>query len=500
MIFTHKGKGLIIILAALAVGCAQVPKEAGFGDIQQLVGQRVDYRLYWNQGSEADTEVAQAIENLLAEELSVDGAVQIALLNNPTLQATYEDLGITQADVVEAGLLDNPVFFTSARFPDRSPWATNLDFAVTQNFLSILMQPAKKKLAAIQFEQVKLRVSDEVLKLTAEVKKAFFEVVAARQINQMQHQINRASQTSYEMARRLYQAGNISKLDLANEQGQFEQVRMMLAESEENLLAAREQLTRLMGLWGYHTDWQIPGLLPEIPQDEIPFENLITFAVENRLDLSSARKEVEVLAQALGITVDWRWFGSVEFGISSERDTDGQWVLGPTLAFELPIFNQRQADIARLEAQLRQKGKQLIADAIDIRSEVRSLRSRLIMKRNLIDHYKKVLIPLREEIVGLTMQKYNFMLMGVFDLIMAKQQEYRTYRDYINAVRDYWIIRTALQRSVGGRFPLPDSVQAQVLDPRTENSFQEAEAKPTTMETHSRSMLEVSDHLRDSQN
>ncbi len=376
MIFNHAGKGMIMLLAILVVGCAQVPKEAGFGDVQQIVGQRVDYRLHWNQGSDADAEVSAAIEKLLASELSLDGAIQIALLNNPSLQATYEKLGITQADVVEAGLLDNPVFFASARFPDRSPWGTNLDFAVSQNFLNILMRPAKKKLAAIQFEQVKLSVSDEVMRLTTGVKKSYFEVVAALQINGMQHQISKAARASYEMALRMHQAGNISRLDLAHEHGQFEQVRMTLAESEENLLAAREQLTRLMGLWGHHTDWKVPGLLPDIPQDEIPFENLIAYAIENRLDLSSTRKEVEVLAQALGITVDWRWFGSVEFGFSSERDTDGQWVFGPTLAFDLPIFNQRQADIARLEAQLRQKGKQLMAEAVDIRSEVRSLRDR----------------------------------------------------------------------------------------------------------------------------
>ena len=64
MIFKNAGKGMIMLLAILVVGCAQVPKEAGFGDVQQIVGQRVDYRLHWNQGSEADAEVSAAIEKL----------------------------------------------------------------------------------------------------------------------------------------------------------------------------------------------------------------------------------------------------------------------------------------------------------------------------------------------------------------------------------------------------------------------------------------------------
>ena len=140
-------------------------------------------------------------------------------------------------------------------------------------------------------------------------------------------------------------------------------------------------------------------------------------------------------------------------GISRERETDRTWVTGPALAIELPIFNQRQADIARLEAQLRRSQNRLTAQAINIRSEVRSLRNRLIMQRNLIKHYRSSVLPLREQIVDLTLKNYNYMLTGAFDLLMAKQQEFEAYQKYLEAVRDYWIIRADMQRSLGGRLP-----------------------------------------------
>ena len=139
MIHSHILKGFIITIAALAAGCAQVPKNAGFSDVQHLVGRQVDYRLHWNQGSEEDKEVEQAIEKLLGDELSLDAAVQISLLNNQRLQATYEELGVTQADVVKAGLLENPVLFGRLRYPDKSPSLANLEFEITQNFLNILL-------------------------------------------------------------------------------------------------------------------------------------------------------------------------------------------------------------------------------------------------------------------------------------------------------------------------------------------------------------------------
>jgi cobalt-zinc-cadmium efflux system outer membrane protein len=176
-------------------------------------------------------------------------------------------------------------------------------------------------------------------------------------------------------------------------------------------------------------------------------------AIENRLDLAAEKKGVEALAQALGITIDWRWVGQIEVGVSRERETDRTWVTGPQLAIELPIFNQRQADIARLEAQLRLSQKRLTAQAIEIRSEIRSLRNHLVMQRNLIDHYRSTVLPLREQIVDLTLKNYNYMLMGAFDLLMAKQQEFEGYQKYLEAIRDYWIIRTDMQRSLGGRLP-----------------------------------------------
>lgn len=449
---------ILSLLIVVITGCAQVPKEAGFGDVQKLVHQRMDYRLHWNQGSTADEQVARAIEELLKQELSVDAAVQIALLNNQNLQATYEDLGITQADVVEAGLLENPVFFGQARFPDKSPSMTNLEFEVTQNFLNILMLPARKKLAAMQFEEVKLRVADEVLKLAAEVRAAYYRAIGASQIEQMRQHIAEAGEASYEMARRMHTAGNTSDLNLASEQGHYEQARMDYAQSTTLVVEFREQLIRLMGLWGAQAELKLAYQLPDVPAREITIDHLESLAIKNRLDLASARQEVEVLAQALGITLDWRWIGKADVGVSTERDPDGQWVTGPSLTLELPIFNQRQADIARLEAQLRQGQKRLAAQAVNIRSEVRALRSRLMMQRHLAEHYKKVIIPLQERIVHLTLQEYNYMLAGVFDLLIARQNELDTYQKYIETVRDYWITRAQIQRVVGGHLPAIDQM------------------------------------------
>jgi cobalt-zinc-cadmium efflux system outer membrane protein len=453
------------VLGFVIAGCAQVPKKGGFGDVQRMVGDRVDYRLSWNQGLPEDREVQQAVDALLEKELTVDSAVQIALLNNARLQATYEELGVSQAEVVQAGLFKNPNVFGRIRFPDVSSAANNLEFGIVQNFMDLLMLPARKKIAAARFEQTKAMVADEVLSIVLEVEKAYFEVQGAANSRQVRARIVETSGASYEFARRLYDAGNISELSLANEQGQYEEMRVRLAESDVLLLTARERLIRLMGLWGKRIDWKMPPRLPDIPAQEIPLEKLEALAVANRLDLESARREIDVLAQRLGTTVTWRWISDLEVGVSAERDTDRTWVIGPELTLELPLFDQRQAKVAEGEALLRQKVNNLTALAVDVRSEVRTLRDKLVMQRYLIDHYKKVIIPLRERIVTLTLEKYNYMLVGAFDLLLAKQQEFDTYAKYLEAVRDYWTIRADLRKAVGGRLPATASVESLLPPP-----------------------------------
>ena len=452
----NTGRRLIVVFTVLGfvtAGCAQVPRKGGFKDVQRLVDDRVDYRVVWNQGLPEDREVQQAVDALLQKELTVEAAVQITLLNNARLQATYEDLGVSQAEVVQAGLLKNPIVFGSIRFPDVSSAANNLEFGLVQNFMDLLMLPARKKIAAARFERTKSMVADEILAIVSEVEKAYFEAQGAANSRQVRARIAETAGASHEFARRLYDAGNISELSLANEQGQYEEMRVRLAESDILLSTARERLTGLMGLWGARIDWRLPPQLPDIPAQEIHLEQLETLAIANRLDLESARREIDFLAQVLGTTVTWRWIGDLEVGVSAERDTDQTWVIGPELAVELPLFDQRQAKVAQGEALLRQKVNELTALAVDVRSEVRTLRNKLVMQRYLIDHYKHVIVPLRERIVTLTLEKYNYMLVGAFDLLLARQQEFDTYGKYLEAVRDYWIIRADLRKAVGGRLP-----------------------------------------------
>ena len=442
----------VLATTGLAVlgGCTTMPREAGFGDVEKLVAERTAMRVHWNQGTADDRAVEEMIRASLQSELTADQAVQIALLNNRNLQATYEELGIAQADLVQAGLFKNPVFDGLFRFPDRAPRGPNVELAVTQDFIDILFIPARKKLAASQFEAAKLRVAGAVVNLAAEVCSAFYRVQAAQQMVEMRRNVVQATEASADATRRLHEAGNTNDLNLANEQVIYVQAKLDLAEAEAEVLEDREKLTALLGLWGSSTQWTVPSRLPELPQADPSPHGMESLAMTQRLDLGAARQQIEVTGRALGLSRQFWFLPELSIGIDTERDPGGGHVTGPSVSAAIPIFDQGQATLAAGSARLRQSQQQYQALAIEIRSQVRAARNRMAAARARAEYYRRVVLPLRAKVVEQTQLQFNGMFASVFQLLQAKQAQIDAGREYIEALRNYWIARSELEKAAGG--------------------------------------------------
>lgn len=452
MIQSEITKWLALSGLVLFAGCAKVPTEAGFGDVERVVSERTGKRVHWDQGSQADREVADVVRSMLRKELAADEAVQIALLNNQNLQATYEELGIAQAELVEAGLLKNPALTVEVRFPGRPKNPLELD--LTQEFLTLLYLPMRKRAAGAAFEAAKLRVTNEVLHTAAKVKAAFYRAQGAEQLVDMRRSITQATEASFEAARRLHDAGNITDLTFAQERALHEQAKIDLARAEAEALDAREELNALMGAWGTDTRWTIAPRLPDLPQLEVQETGLESLAVSQRLDLAAARQEVDQAAQSLGLTRRTALFSEATVHAHYEREPEGDSTAGPGLELPLPIFNQGQPAIAAAQARLRQSQRRHAALAVEVRAQVRRARNRMIAARDRAAYYGRVVVPLRHEIVQQTQLQFNAMLVGIFQLLEAKKDEIDAGREYVEAITEYWVARAELEHAVGGRLKL----------------------------------------------
>lgn len=130
----------------------------------------------------------------------------------------------------------------------------------------------------------------------------------------------------------------------------------------------RERLTRLLGVWGSDTEYRVVPTLPDVPKDEPDLQNLERVAIEHRLDLSAAREEIRLASAALQVTKGSRAISGLNVGAHAHRDPDGPTTVGTAVDFELPIFDQKQAEVARLRAELGAAQHRADALAIAIRT------------------------------------------------------------------------------------------------------------------------------------
>ena len=285
---------------ALLAGCASMKPGMGFDDVSKSISERAGIRPHWNNGSEEDAEVRAAVASMLERELTADEAVQVALLNNHELQAVYEELNLAQADIVQAGLLRNPVFSGEVRF-DTAGGGTGVALGVAQDFVSLLSVPLLRGRAGAAFEAAKVRVTGAVLDAVFEVRTAFYGYQAAEQAREMRATVLEATGASYELAKRLRAAGNFRELDVLNERTLYEQSKVDLAAVESRVVQAREHLNAMMGLWGTQTRWHAAARLPALPDEVVPAEGLEGKAIAASLDLALLRREAEVAARSAGI-------------------------------------------------------------------------------------------------------------------------------------------------------------------------------------------------------
>ena len=265
MMIRRFGCAGICMLLLFTAGCAAVQKDVEFPAVQTAVEERTGYRVRWNTGAEGDRAVREAVASMLARELTVDDAVQIALLNNRRLQAVYEDLGVAQAELVAAGLLKNPVFDGVVRFTEGGGTPV-IELGLVDDFLHIFLIPLRKKIFAARLEAAKQRVTSAVVDLAYDVKSTFYRLQAAQQVREMSKAVLLAADVSFEMAGRLRAAGNITELDLAVEQARYEQAKLDASDAELSLAERKEQVTALMGLWGKDTGWSFAPRLPHVPE------------------------------------------------------------------------------------------------------------------------------------------------------------------------------------------------------------------------------------------
>jgi cobalt-zinc-cadmium efflux system outer membrane protein len=458
-----KAAPVVAAITMALAGCATVSERGAFDEVAEAVESRIGQRVAWAGVTAEDAAVERAVAGLLSDELTADAAVQVALLNNRELQATYADLGLARAELVQAGLLRNPVFDAVFRFPVEEGGTADIDLGVAFEFLNILAIPLRRRVAEEEFEATKLRVTGGVIDLAARAQAAFHDVQARQQTLNLFETVERAQAASLAAAEALHVAGNVTDLDLARERLLHAQARLALSEAEEQVVDARERLNVLMGLWGDATGWRVAQRLPNPENDRLEPAALERRAIEASLDLAAARHDLLALGRAYNVTAATSVIPELELGGEAEREgEEGTWSAGPAFAVALPVFDFGQARRAAARAAIAGAQDRYRGLAVRIRAEARRLAAEVIKAREAALYYRGTILPLTQEIVGQSQLQYNAMQLGVFDLLAARREQIEAGRRYVEALRDYWNAKARLNQLLSGRLPAeaepPDTV------------------------------------------
>ena len=437
-----------LLLAALLGGCAGFSADGGLAVAQQIAKDRLGKDLVWVR-SDADRElVERRVAELLGTTLTADAAVQIALLNNRELQANLFELGITEAEVVQAGRLPNPGFSFSRLQRGRE---VELDRSLLFNLARLLATPLIAEVEGRRFDQARQAVAMSVVALATEARKAWINAVTAGQAVVYSRQIMQAAQAGAELARRMERVGNFNKLQRAREQAFYADAALNLARAERQQGSRRERLTRLLGLWGSQTQFALPERLPDLPQvaDELP--DIERVALAQRLDIQVAKLVVEQMAKNLGLTKATRFVNVLEVGVVSNRSNILPTQQGWEVGFELPLFDWGDARVARSEAVYMQALNRAAQAAIDARSEVREAYVDYRAAYDIARHHRDEIVPIRQRIAEENLLRYNGMLIGVFELLADARSQISSVNNTIEALRDFWIARADLDMALIGK-------------------------------------------------
>jgi outer membrane protein TolC len=299
----------------------------------------------------------------------------------------------------------------------------------------------------------KTHMAAETMKVAADTRRTYYRAVAAQEAVKYMDQVKEAAEASAELARRMAAAGNFSALDHAREQVFYAESTAQLARAKHAALSEREQLTRLMGLWGEDIRYALPDRLPALPKNAREQSDIEPAALKQRLDVQAAMQEARSTASSLGLTRATGFISVLELSYLRNSETGRPRQTGYEIELSLPLFDWGGARVARAEHVYMQSVNRAADIAVRARSEVREAYGAYRTAFDLARHYRDEIVPLRKRISDENVLRYNGMLISVFELLSDARVQVSSVNAYIEALRDFWIADSTLQAAMTGVSP-----------------------------------------------
>ncbi|PDT35595.1 copper resistance protein [Rhizobium sp. M10] len=452
---------LPLILSGCVTGTEYAGRQAGFASVAEKTAIVTAKETVWIQNQNQARATAAQVRSLLAGKkiLDVETAVQIALLNNKGLQAAYADLGDSAADAWQSTMFINPtvsVGTTGIGTPELKAFKT-IEGMITTNILALATRNSDIAIADARFRQAQLTAAVRTLQVAAETRRAWIGAVAAwESVGQFQR-AQTAADAASELAEKLGETGAMTKGAQAREHVFVAELAGEAAKARLAARLAKEELTRLMGLWGTDLDYRVPNSLPPLPRAVVRRDAIEAEALRNRIDLQVARLELEATAKSYGLTQATRYVTDLEIltGFETEREIEDDEKKTRTtgqveLEFAIPIFDTGKARMRKAEVAYMRAANQLAEKAVNVRSEARAAYEAYRSNYDIARHYRNNVVPLRTKVEEESLLSYNGMITNTFELLADTRDKINAILLSVNAKRDFWLAEANLAPAIYG--------------------------------------------------
>ena len=393
-----------VIVAGLLTGCARFSPDGGMNEVAQSVGREAGAEAGRSVTKIASADQAQRVKEqvaaLLAQPVSADVAVQVSLLNNRELQAAYNDLGVSEADYVQASLPPNPgVSLTGVA----GTGVANIEFRLIEDILGLFTLRRRTAIAAEHFEHAKHQAVGTTLRLAIDTRRAHVRAVAAQQQVGFLDQARATVDQAVRLNARMGEVGGGDQLDQAELAAFYAELSAKVAQARLAARQEREKLIRLMGLWGADVRFALPSELPALPGEPDSLAAVESEAVNRRVDLIMGRHDVVALAKSLSLTQTTRYVSMLQLaGVFNSESanplTNSNTAInrgGAGIDLRIPIFDTGEARERKARESYMAAVNRLAAKAVNARSEARIAYETYRGTYDIAKFYRDRVLPLR---------------------------------------------------------------------------------------------------------
>jgi outer membrane protein TolC len=454
------GFPLILGACATAIPGAYTEPKAGFANVSNQTSASIGKRTAFAQTQAENVVLKKQVHGMVHRKtISADTAVQVALLNNKGLQAAYANVGLSAADAWQQSTPENPV--VSIGILGIGAAELGLYRAIEGMFATNILDAKTRKqrvaFADINFRSAQLGAVNDTLTLANQTRQAWINAVSAFEAASYLKRAKATSDAGSELASKLGETGALNKAGQAREHAFNAELAGQLAKARLNATRAKEDLTKLMGLWGTEVDYYVPDALPALPRSVGRITNIEGKALRNRLDLQVAKLGLEAQAAAFGLTDQTQLLTDLEIiaGFETEREADGGETETETtpqivLEFAIPIYDTGKARMRKAELMYLQAANVLAEKAVNVRSEARGAEVSYHASYKIARHYRDVLVPLRKTVEEEGLLSYNGMITNTFELLTDVREKLGASLEAANAKREFFMAQADLTAAIYG--------------------------------------------------